>query len=246
MPNASNEAITDFLHDEIFVNYRPPRELLSDNGTNFLSRIVTLYLKRLGTRHRTTTPYHPRTNSKVENLNGTLGKMLTKYLIGKPTRLWDRFLAQALFATRVRLHAVSKRSPFYLVYGINPRLPSDENPMRPLDIDVDTASLQARIDKVTTVRQTVNEKLLQEAVARGIIRDQKVVPHTLKEGQWVLLRNESRQKFEPQWFGPYKVLKRHTLGTYALQTPDRRILKNLIHGNRLRDANTSLNNIKKY
>ncbi len=61
---------------------------------------------------------------------------------------------------------------------------------------------------------------------------------TTKEGDWVLIRNEEPQKFEAKWFGPYKVLKTHPLGTYALGTPTGRVLRNLIHGNRLVKAHT--------
>ena len=45
------------------------------------------YLKLLGTKHRTTTPYHPRTNGKVENFNGFLGVTLIRLILGKPTVL---------------------------------------------------------------------------------------------------------------------------------------------------------------
>jgi transposase InsO family protein len=74
------------------MNYRAPIEVISDNSQNLLSGVVAYYLKLLKTRHRTTTPYHPRINGKVENLNGLLGRMLTKYLIGKLTKVWDLYL----------------------------------------------------------------------------------------------------------------------------------------------------------
>ena len=35
------------------------------------------------------------TNGKVESLNGLIVSMLAKYLLGKPTRLWDLYLDQA-------------------------------------------------------------------------------------------------------------------------------------------------------
>jgi hypothetical protein len=52
--------------------------------------------------------------------------MLTKYLIGKPTRAWDLYLTQAVVATRFHEHTVIGYSPFYLVYGIQLRLLGDE------------------------------------------------------------------------------------------------------------------------
>lgn len=53
--------------------------------------------------------------------------MLTKYLVGKPTRLWNKYLLQALFTTQVHLHAVTKMSPFYLLYSLHPWIPLDVN-----------------------------------------------------------------------------------------------------------------------
>jgi len=79
--------VADFLCDKIFINYDSSRELLSNNSTNFLSYVMTYYLKKLRTQHRTTTLYHLCTNEKVENLNETLSFMLTKYLMSKSTQL---------------------------------------------------------------------------------------------------------------------------------------------------------------
>jgi transposase InsO family protein len=83
VPEATEEELGRFLHEQIFMNYGAPIELISDNSQNLLSGAVDYYLKLLKTKHRLTTPYHPRTNGKVENLNRLLGRILTKYLIGK-------------------------------------------------------------------------------------------------------------------------------------------------------------------
>jgi len=53
--------------------YGPPKELLSDNGRNLTGDVMKAYTTLLSTKHRVTTPYHPRTNGKVENFNGLLG-----------------------------------------------------------------------------------------------------------------------------------------------------------------------------
>jgi transposase InsO family protein len=92
IPDTMEEMVTEFLH-EIYVTYRAPQELLSDNGKSFIAGAIQLYICILETKHQTTTPYHPQMNGKVENLNGTLGSMLTKALMGKPTKLWDEYLS---------------------------------------------------------------------------------------------------------------------------------------------------------
>jgi hypothetical protein len=235
--DATEENIADFLHEDLFTNYGAPQELLTDNGTNLLAKSVEFYLVKLKTRHRTTTPYHPRTNGKVENLNGLLGAMLTKYCMGLPTRVWDLYLHQALAAARFREHTVTKRSPFYLVYGVHPRLVGDKEPGAISEEGV--AALESRISALNHARSLANEALLYKAIRAKLIRDSTVSKSSLEVNSWVLMRNEAKQKFESQWFGPYKVLKKHPLGTYALAEPGGRVLKNLVNGARLVPAHVN-------
>ncbi len=85
--NATETTVADFLYNKIFINYNLLRELLSNNSTNFLSCVITYYLKKLETQHRTMTLYHLCINEKIENLNKMLSFMLTKYLMSKLTQL---------------------------------------------------------------------------------------------------------------------------------------------------------------
>ncbi|KAH9245358.1 hypothetical protein BASA81_017165 [Batrachochytrium salamandrivorans] len=72
----------------------------------------------------------------VERMHAMLGHGLTTLGNGKRDR-WDEYLPQVLLALRTRTHAVTGYSPFFLLFGINPRLPYDETPpqssMAPLD-----------------------------------------------------------------------------------------------------------------
>jgi hypothetical protein len=58
VPNATNEAIAEFLHKEIFVNYSAFNELVSNNRHNLLSQVVEVFIKILKAKHRTTTLSH--------------------------------------------------------------------------------------------------------------------------------------------------------------------------------------------
>ncbi|KZZ95139.1 Ribonuclease H-like protein [Ascosphaera apis ARSEF 7405] len=235
LPDATAETTASFIYNEIYVPFGAPKEILTDNGTNLVSKAVKHLVDQMHTVHHITTPAHPRTNGKVENLNGTLGSILTKLLIGKPTRLWDEYLGQALFAARVRTHAVAKRSPFYLLYGIQPRLLGDDNNPDP-NTDV-MGSAFDRLSQVRHARSHANELLLNHALRSRRILDTKTKLTSFQPGDWVLVRHETKEKFEPQWFGPFKVLTAHPLGTYALQEPQGRVMKNLVNGARLVKAN---------
>ena len=189
------------------------------------------YLEKIKTIHKGTSPYHPRTNGKVESLNGLIGSMITKYLLGKPTKLWDLYLDQALFACRVRTHSTTHTSPYYLVYGQHPRLLGDDN--HPLDVDVPPQDYHARIEAVQSARQEASRVTYERALRAKAARDELVQPHNLTEGEWVLVRHEDPQKFESKWFGPYQIMEKMMLGTYRLQDPNGKELAALVHGNRL-------------
>jgi hypothetical protein len=87
---------------------------------------VRIVCERMKTKHRGTTPYHPRTNGMVERLNGVLGKATSKYLVGKPRKIRDLYVPQATYYARIRTHTTTESSPFKLLYGVHPRLVSDE------------------------------------------------------------------------------------------------------------------------
>jgi hypothetical protein len=226
--------------------YGPPKELLSDNGTNLTGNVMKAYTALLGSKHRVTTPYHPRTNGKVEILNGILGTMLTKMLMNQPTILWDQYLAQATFATRVRLHTRLNQSPYYLLYGRQPRLTSDDNLLRPLAVTDE--EFQANFDRITEMqhaRIVANKALVDKAIKAQLIRNESVKDVGFREGQWVLVRAEARNKFEGRWYGPYRIDRKMLLGTYRLTDPQGNIVKTLINGQRLVTACVTDENINR-
>ena len=163
--------------------------------------------------------------------------MLTKYLLGKPTKLWDLYLDQALFACRVHTHSTTETSPYYLVYEKHPRLVGDEN--YAYDANAPAADHDSRIEAVQSARQQASRMTHERALREKTLRDQKAQLHRLAVGEWVLVRHENPQKFESKWFGPYQIMEKMMLGTYRLQDPNGRELAALVHGNRLVKANIS-------
>ena len=70
-----------FIHKEITIVYGLLKELLLDNSSNLIGKVIQAYIDTLKTKHRVTTPYHPYTNSKVKNFNSFLGSTLTKLIV---------------------------------------------------------------------------------------------------------------------------------------------------------------------
>lgn len=64
----------------IFARMGIPEEILTDQGTNFMSTMLEEIYQLLQITRIRTTPYHPQTDGLVERFNGTLKSMLKKFV----------------------------------------------------------------------------------------------------------------------------------------------------------------------
>ena len=79
----------------IFARVGIPKEILSDNGTQFTSKLMAELHKLLGVKPSFTTPFHPSANGRVERLHGLMKASLRKLCADKP-REWHRYLVPTL------------------------------------------------------------------------------------------------------------------------------------------------------
>ena len=107
---------------EIFSRVGIPYEILTDQGSNFMSSLMCQLCKLLNIKKLNTSPYHPQANVLVENFNGTLKKMLKCYAQEEPAD-WDKHIPYVLFAYREAPHESIGYSPFELLYGRRVRGP---------------------------------------------------------------------------------------------------------------------------
>ena len=120
-----------------------PGELLSDRGASSLSKLMLDVYKLMGMTKTNTTGYHPQTDGLVERFNRALTDMLAKS-VEKNSKDWDKHLPFVLFAYRSCIQQSTGESPFYLMYGRDLRLPTDEA----LDVQVDRRSVDIEDCKV--------------------------------------------------------------------------------------------------
>lgn len=132
--------VAQILIDEIICRYSAPREILSDQGTNFLSSVVKQVCEYFRIRKINTTSYHPQTNGLTEKFNHTLCKMLSSYTNETQTN-WDLFLPMALFAYRTSIQKSSNESPFKLLFAREARLPADIDHLSPNHTFIDKIHL---------------------------------------------------------------------------------------------------------
>ncbi len=69
----------------------PPLAVLSDQGPNFMSKVMLLLYKKLGISRVRASPYHPQSNGRLERFHATLKTMLIKFIHNKhdwPAARW--------------------------------------------------------------------------------------------------------------------------------------------------------------
>ena len=78
---------------DLFSSHGVPREILTDQATNFMLELLQELHKLLGIKSIRTSPYHPQTDGLVERFNQTLKHVMKKVLM-TDCRNWDKLLPQ--------------------------------------------------------------------------------------------------------------------------------------------------------
>jgi len=125
IPARSSQVAIDLV-EEIVWKYGAPLEILTDNGSEFTSDDFKAALERYGIASKKMTPGHPQSNGKVERLNYELLLRIQRICgeDGNKIEYWDRYIPRALFAFSAHKNMRWGATPFFLQYGVEPRLPT--------------------------------------------------------------------------------------------------------------------------
>ena len=124
IPDQKAETIAKMFVENIVCRHGIPEELLSDRRTNFLSTLIHEVCKLLGVKKINTSGYHPQTDGLVEKLYSTLISMIAKSCEACDHN-WDARLLYLLFAYWVSAQVSTREAPFFLLYGIDARIPTE-------------------------------------------------------------------------------------------------------------------------
>ncbi|KAL5009600.1 hypothetical protein ScPMuIL_011905 [Solemya velum] len=204
----SAETVADALV-AIIARVGVPSELLSDQGSNFMSGVVKELCRLLRIRKLTSSPYHAQANGQVERFNGTLKKMLRCYAQKEPQN-WDKHLPYVLFAYREVPQATTGFSPFELLYGRQVRGPLAilrEEWEGPTDSSTSVLSyiLEVR-ERLSTMSEMAKIRAEDEKQKQKFYYDRKARSRKLVVGQKALvLLPTNSNKLLAQWKGPFTV-----------------------------------------
>src|ERR1700722_18383740 len=211
--NQRAKIIATLLMTEIIPRYGAPRTLLSDQGTNFLSKLCKKVYKLMKIHKLQTSAYFPSANGLVERFNHTIADMLSMYTRENQTD-WDLFIPWVLFAYRTAVNASTLFTPFYLLHGYEATYPSDIGLREAAETFSSKEEYAAVIsDRVEAAHRTAVANLIEidgKLMERGT-RLNELPQYNV--GEWVLIydppgREKRSSKLLLRWTGTYQIVKR--------------------------------------
>lgn len=211
LPDQTAETVAQALVQKVITKMGVPRELLTDQGSNFTSELLKQMCTLLRIKKLQTTAYHPMSNGRNERIHREIPKMLSHY-VNKNQSDWDELLPMVNMAYNSQVHESTGFAPHEMVYG---------NKMRtPLEADLTiTENTEIYTDYVEDLRSRLQEisKMSQECQhhARHNQKsqyDKKTTETSYNIGQMVYLhvpqvKKGRVKKLTRLWKGPYRVVE---------------------------------------
>ena len=236
LKDISSVAVAEALFS-IFSRVGFPREILSDQGTQFNSELMKQFHVLCGCQGIKTSPYHPQANGTVERFHGTLKTMLRRVIQKRP-KLWHQYLPALLFACRELPSESTGFSPFMLLFGKEARGPLSmlqESWTGKDNQDDESKPLYKYIFDLQNVMSETSEIAKANSTASSAkgkrYFDRKAKQRSFQMGDKVLvLLPSNSNKLLASWLGPFPVV--------GVMHPDYKILvrgkEKVFHANMLK------------
>ena len=240
LANQTAETIATILIDEIFARYGVPENILTDRGKNFIGETITWLEKKLNIEQLRTSSMHPQTNALTERFNKTIAEMLSAY-VSLNQKDWDQLIGGILLAYRTSQHPSTGYSPFYMMFGREPR-----EPTQLIEVDIlneEETPSQYVANLLERLKEAYNQARLSEERARQTRENywkKRNTDHNFKVGDRVMMYSKQRKtgrtfKLAPHWRGPYVIEKFITPVTITLrQMFNKKKMLHPIHVSRLK------------
>jgi hypothetical protein len=197
----------------VFAHFGLPTKVISNRDPHFMSKFIQAACKVTGVKHTPSTAYHPRTDGQSERSNQWLETAI-RFITDQKQKNWAPYLPIAQFAHNNWPLDTTRKSPFFLLMGFNPR--------------ADWVHATSPIPRVTLRLEQLKEAWVQARDAM-IKAQQSWVKHRdipkYKEGDLVWLEgknlcvNQPTAKLAPRRHSPFKVIQVMSTVNYCLELP---------------------------
>jgi hypothetical protein len=197
----------------VFTHFGLPTKVISDRDPRFMSKFMQEACKVMGVKQAPSTAYHPRTDGQSERSNQWLETAIC-FITDQKQKNWAPYLPIAQFTHNNWPSDTTRKSPFFLLMGFNPR--------------ADWIHATSPIPRVMLRLEQIKEARVQAREAM-IKAQQSWVKHhdtpKYKEGDLVWLEgknlriNQPTAKLAPRRHGPFKIIQVMSTVNYRLELP---------------------------
>ena len=216
--------------DHVYRHYGLPEQIISDRGPQFASHVFQELCNLTGIRSTMSTAYHPQTDGQAERTNQEIELYLRIYCMDHP-ETWTNHLPLIEFTHNNRTHSVTKRTPFQLLMGYEPRT---------IPLKIGESKVPSIKERLLDLAQQRDEAQAAHDEARFRMEDRVTSNFTpFKRGQKVWLEATNLRstripsKFRPKREGPFEIQEVLSPLLYRLKIPSRWNIHPIFHAHLL-------------
>ena len=234
MYTATTVEICQLLLTEWIYPYEPMKTLLSDLGSQFVSKLAKLTCTAYGIKQIYTSGYHPQTNGLSERFNKTVKAKLNIKLLMNDLNVkrshWNLLLSAISAAYNKTIHSAIKMSPHQLIYGTKGGITTKE---------LDQSLIQKVCRNDDTYKQYFDTFKQQIKIIKGLANENQKQYHNQRIKQWnkrkkkvnykngelvtVYIGNRYKGKndkaFNVKSIGPYQIQRKINNNCYVIVDP---------------------------
>ena len=246
VPLKSTDAstIARAFFDHVICQHGCPKYLLSDRGTNFLSKVMLEVCRIMRTTKLNTSSYHPQCNAVQERFNSVILDTLSHYANEYQTN-WDEYLPAIQFAYRSTPADNSVGfSPFFLLYGREAVLPLDVTLMAPTEYPEKTVRdhihhLVSQLEVFRAISKQHTE-LNQTNMKQRYDEHASDVQYQVGDTVWLYIpvtQPGLSKKLMKFWSGPYLLVEQTGPVNFRVRNlANNKLLSTPVHVNRMKFA----------
>ena len=203
--NQDETTTSKILMNNWILKFGAPKQILSDCGKTFESRIIKELAEKYNIKLQYSSPYHHNTNGIIERQFRTIRDYLSASIKDKLRKDWVDILSEIEFTLNSTVQQTIGKSPAEVIFGF--KLTREWEP---------------------SVRKYNNRDIIVKEVQekqKNIKYDNSSKTHReFNIGAEVLLKVDNRSKEEDRFQGPFTIVNKEHERKYVLKDKDGRVL----------------------
>ena len=230
--NTETSTIATAFINRFICLFGVPKIVISDRGSNLVSKLMNAVARRFKISRITTTAYNPAANGAIERAHGVIGEYLRNYT--KRYSDWDKYIDLCTFCYNNTIHTAHSYTPFELTFGFLARMPSEANIKESEKLPTYKNYLVDLVSRLVGIRKLANENLHKAKIASKQQYDKKVNIVDFEVGNIVYLaKGGELSKPDYPFTGPHEIVRKLSDYDYEIMDPKTKKLQ-IVHARRLK------------